>query len=119
MLSYPLITRLLLSREVYSLRSLSVNEILSGLYETMEEKLHLLTCCDSIDCELRTGENVTADKNVGLCSLISEFISNCCVAAAKLDLAVFKQCAPINGLTDREKNIIRRDCNYVIFIVLR
>ena len=60
----------------------------------MDRDCAFLTCCDCIDSELRSGVNITADEDIGLCGLIGLRISYSTVTTAKFNLGTIEKVTP-------------------------
>ena len=75
------------------------SKALTGVYIAVEGNCALTAGCNCVDCKLRAGHAVAADKDVGLCGLESDAVSLGCVLLA-LDHCAGVQFAPINLLTD-------------------
>ena len=72
-----------------------------------------------IDCELRSGVNVAADKYVRLTGLIRNRIRDSRSVRTDLDLRSVEQVAPLNTLADRKKYIRARNRDRILLIIFR
>ena len=85
----------------------------------MDGKRSFLTCCYGVDGELGSGINVSADEDVGFCSLLFERICYSAVSSAEFHLGALKQIAPDDALSYGKDDVFALYCHCIVLIVFR
>ena len=88
------------------------------LYISVNRYSPLLTCRNSINSKFRTCIYITTDKDIWLCCLICNLVSNRIITMPEFNLSTFKKAAPFNCLSDRHYHIAAFYCHSLILIVL-
>ena len=88
------------------------------LYKTMDGDCALFSGCDRINCEFRSGVNISSNEDIRLCCLICNLVSNRIITMPEFNLSTLKKAAPFNCLSDRHYHIAAFYCHSLILIVL-